>query len=98
MIVLVVSFSVRPEDLERTLELSRRLVEYSRREPGCLAYIAHQQSDDPLRFCFYEAYADEAAIEAHRSSAHYAECVTNGLFPLIENVERHSYRPLAGLR
>jgi quinol monooxygenase YgiN len=95
MIVLVAYFSVKPENLDRVLDLCRQLVEQTRREPGCLTYVAHQRLDDPLQFCFYEAYQDEQAIEAHRASLHYAQLVTNGLFRLIENPTRQRYQPLA---
>jgi quinol monooxygenase YgiN len=41
-------------------------------EPGCLAYRLHRANDDTDLFLFYEAYIDEAAFEAHRTSAHLA--------------------------
>ncbi len=95
MIVLVAYFSVKPENLEKVIELSRKMEEYSRAEAGCHTYIAHQQENDPLRFCFYEAYEDEQAIEAHRRSIHYREFVIEGLFRLIENPTRERYRPIS---
>ena len=44
-----------------------------RAEPGCLLYRVHRATDDADVFLFYEVYADDAAFEAHRSSAHLAE-------------------------
>lgn len=41
-------------------------------EPGCLVYRAHRGTDDPDAFVFYEVYADEAALDAHRRSPHLA--------------------------
>lgn len=41
-------------------------------EPGCVAYRLHRANDDPSLFLFYEAYVDDAAFEAHRTSAHLA--------------------------
>ena len=35
-----------------------------RSEPGCLVYRVHRGTDDPDVFCFYEAYADDAALDA----------------------------------
>ena len=32
-----------------------------------------QQSDEPTRFVLFEVYRDEAAVEAHRQSTHYAK-------------------------
>lgn len=41
-------------------------------EPGCLAYRLHRAADDPDLFLFYETYADDAALDAHRKSPHLA--------------------------
>ncbi len=96
MIVLVAYFSVKRENLDKVVELCRKMEEHSRREPGCRAYIAHQQENDPLRFCFYEAYDNDEAIEAHRRTSHYQQYVIDGLFSLIDHPTRERYRPLSG--
>ena len=41
-------------------------------EPGCLVYRVHRSTKDSLLFLFYETYADDAAFEVHRGSAHLA--------------------------
>lgn len=41
-------------------------------EPGCLVYRPHRSTKDPDLFLFYEAYADDAAFEAHRKAPHLA--------------------------
>jgi quinol monooxygenase YgiN len=41
-------------------------------EPGCLVYRPHRSTRDPDLFLFYEMYADEAALEAHRTAPHLA--------------------------
>lgn len=41
-------------------------------EPGCLVYRPHRSTRDPDLFMFYETYADEAALEAHRTAPHLA--------------------------
>jgi quinol monooxygenase YgiN len=41
-------------------------------EPGCLVYRAHRSAKDPDLFLFYEAYADDAAFDAHRKAPHLA--------------------------
>ena len=42
------------------------------KEPGCLVYRPHRSSKDPDLFVFYEMYADDAALEAHRTAPHLA--------------------------
>lgn len=39
-------------------------------EPGVLAYICHQVSDDPSKIFFFEVYKDEAALAAHGGTPH----------------------------
>lgn len=52
-------------------------------EPGNLLYIGHQDPDDPAHFLFYEQYADQQALEAHRDSAHYQDVVVGKIAPLL---------------
>src|SRR3954468_17667118 len=40
-------------------------------EPGVLAIYAVAEKDNPSRLRFFEMYADEAAYNAHRESAHF---------------------------
>ena len=41
------------------------------REPGILRFDFLQSADDPTVFFLYEAYADEAAVRAHKETPHY---------------------------
>lgn len=63
---------VRPESVDR---FRRRLSGHARTsldaEPGCLRFDLHQERDDPTLFLLCEEYADAAAYDAHRASAHY---------------------------
>ena len=58
----------REEFLAATLENAKGTV----REPGNLRFDVLQVADDPNRFMLYEAYRDEAGMEAHKQTAHYA--------------------------
>ena len=91
MFVLLVQFTVHPEKEAQAKEFMRKMEEHTRREPGCQLYIASQSNEDPRRFCFYEQYADEKALEAHRAAPYFAQYVTNGLGPLMESVKRETY-------
>lgn len=52
-------------------------------EPGNLLYVGHQDPADPAHFLFYEQYADQKALDAHRDSAHYQELVVGQIVPLL---------------
>lgn len=43
----------------------------SRKEPGCLKFDLLQDKSDPQKFYFYEMYADEEAMAAHKETPHY---------------------------
>jgi quinol monooxygenase YgiN len=72
MVVLHVTVQVKPEHVSEFLEVVRHDAEHSEKdEPGCLRFDVIQDKDDPNRFYFYEVYRDEAALEAHRQTAHF---------------------------
>ena len=72
MYVVCVHVHVKPEHREefirQTLENARHTVQ----EPGNLRFDVIQRIDDPNRFMLYEVYRDEAGMEAHKQTAHYA--------------------------
>ena len=43
-----------------------------RDEPGCLRFNVLHDAQDENIYYFYEVYKDQAALEAHRTMAHYA--------------------------
>jgi quinol monooxygenase YgiN len=79
---------------EELTRIFRALEAASRKEPGCLMYIAHRHRTDQRRFLVYEQYADDGALEAHRSSPHYQKYVVNELPKHGERVDGELYRPL----
>ena len=74
MIALVVSVQVVPGRLE---EFTAAIGENAERsfadEPGCLYFDVSQDLADDHHFVFYELYADEDAIAAHRAAPHFAQ-------------------------
>ena len=83
----MVSFTVRmrfdSQDREQVSEMLRSLAEESRREPGCVVYVPHRIEGEPDTVLIYEQYADGAALDAHRSSAHYRRYAIQGLYQLL---------------
>ena len=83
----MISFTVRirfeSKDHDRVAELLRLLTAETRKEPGCLAYIPHFVADEPGTVLIYEQYKDEAGLEAHRSSAHFQQYASGGLYQLM---------------
>ena len=95
MICVAVTYVIKPGHEEEAVALFRALTEATRAEPGCLFYQAHRSTTDPRRFFLYEQYDDQAALDAHRASGHFARYATGGLFPIIESRTPEIYEPLA---
>ncbi|WP_165073886.1 putative quinol monooxygenase [Paludisphaera rhizosphaerae] len=94
MICLAVTLIARPGAEDRAAECFRKLTEHSRTEAGCIMYQFHRSTDDPRKFFVYEQYVDEAALQAHNNSSHYAHYV-RGEFPtLVESADLVKYVPI----
>ncbi len=79
MISFIVTTRFAPEDRTYIDSILAPLAEASRAEPGCVTYIPHWLRDEPNTLLLYEQYTDQAAADAHRATAHFAEFVTGGL-------------------
>ncbi len=94
MVVLVVSWTAKPGKEEDVARLFAKLQEESRKEPGCLLYVAQRHQNDPSRFLVYEQYADDAALEAHRTTKHFLEIARRELPKIADRVDANLYTPL----
>ncbi len=73
MLVTLVHIHVKPECIEAFIEASRLNHEASVLEPGNLRFDLLQDTQDPSRFMFYEAYKTAEDVAAHKQTAHYAQ-------------------------
>lgn len=71
------------------------LAEATRREPGCLAYNVYHAADEPRKLLIYELYRDQAGLDAHRASPHFARYATSELYPLVEERTPEFFAPVA---
>jgi quinol monooxygenase YgiN len=65
MLIVTGSATAHPETQSRVLELSLEHVRRSREEPGCISHAVHVDCENPLRFVFFERWADREALEKH---------------------------------
>jgi quinol monooxygenase YgiN len=94
MICLCVKLTVRAGEEARAAELFPQLQAASRKEPGCLLYVAHQHMEDPRVFLVYEQYRDQAALDFHRHSEHFQRLATGAIYKLVEKREADLFRLL----
>jgi (4S)-4-hydroxy-5-phosphonooxypentane-2,3-dione isomerase len=72
MYIVNVHVHVMPEHREEFIEVILDNARNTVQEPGNLRFDVLQHADDPNRFVLYEVYQDEAALAAHKATAHYA--------------------------
>ena len=94
MTILAVSMTIHPGKVEECIRLLRQMRAETLKEPGCLQYDTIQSDENPLQFFFYERYKDAAALEAHRTSAHFAKYITGGVDALVATRSRELYHPV----
>jgi quinol monooxygenase YgiN len=63
-----------------------KMREQTRREPGNLDYIVHEEEGEKPAFILYEQYTDRAAFDAHAASPHFTQYIVETVRPRL--VER----------
>jgi len=74
-ICLFVRFDLRDEESAARFDqlTAVAVATIAAEEPGTLVYATHAVRDEPLARVFYEAYADEAAFQAHEHAPHVVD-------------------------
>ena len=73
MLAMWVKVRVKPELRQRFLDaIEVDALGSERDEPGCLRFNVLQDAGDANVYYFFEVYQDEAAVDAHRTTPHYA--------------------------
>jgi quinol monooxygenase YgiN len=73
MLAIIVDFEAltgKGDELREALQTQAR--NSLEKEPGCRHFDVCADPDDPHKFFLYELYEDEAAVEAHGQTEHYA--------------------------
>jgi autoinducer 2-degrading protein len=74
MIAVWVKARIKADQRQKFLEaIEHDALASERDEPGCARFNVLQDAKDPNVYYFYEVYKDEAALEAHRATPHYAK-------------------------
>jgi quinol monooxygenase YgiN len=80
MISFTVRMTFRSDDRDEITQILRELTRFSRQEDGCVSYVPHFVESDPDTIVIYEQYRDEAAVEYHRATPHFAKYAVGGLY------------------
>ncbi|MQW08467.1 autoinducer-2 (AI-2) modifying protein LsrG [Sinorhizobium meliloti] len=75
MLIQMVSINVKQGHAADFLEAFRINYEGTRQEPGNLRFDVLRNPDDDHSFVIYEVFKSPEALDAHRKTQHYQECV-----------------------
>ncbi len=75
MNVTLVEINIKPERVNEFLDVFRANHEGSIKEPGNLRFDVLQDPEVATRFFIYEAYENDEAVLAHKTTPHYLACV-----------------------
>ena len=76
------------------LDALEKLSPRSREEPGCRFYQAYRDPAEPRVFHIFEIYDDEAAVEAHGASEHFATYALGQAIPALESRQREFFETI----
>ena len=85
---------VKPECIADFIEATIDNASNSNQESGCYRFDVYRRDDEPTHFELVELYENEAAIEAHRQSDHYArwQAVANDM--MATQRSKHVFTPV----
>ncbi len=83
MVSFTVRMTFRPDDRDDIMRTLVELSRLSRQEPGCVTYVPHFVESDPDTIVIYEQYKDQAAVDHHRATEHFAKFAVGGLYQLM---------------
>ena len=86
MVVLAVTWVAKAGHDGDVTPIFAKLTEEARKEPGCLMFQVHRHRTDPRRFFIYERYKDDAALEAHRATAHFLRYARKDLPKIADRI------------
>jgi autoinducer 2-degrading protein len=75
MLIQMVSINVKQGHAAEFLEAFRINYEGTRREPGNLRFDVLRNPEDDHSFTIYEVFTSSEALDEHRKTPHYQECV-----------------------
>lgn len=85
---------LKPGTQEKFLQEVKKIVEFSRSEPGNIAWYVQQSVEDPTEIVFYTRWVNQAAIEWHLSAPPLKNYIERSAELLAQPAKLVKYRPL----
>ncbi len=75
MIILVANNTVKQEKQDEFIQLTKRLIEETRKEDGCIYYNLVKDKNNPEILTFIERWESEKHLKDHSNTPHFIEIV-----------------------
>ena len=89
-----VELNIVPAEFEKFKAAIMENAAASITEPGCRQFDVLFLQSDPYHVFLYEVYDNEAALKAHRASAHFNKCMSI-ITPMVVKREARPMTPIA---
>jgi len=83
---------IKPENAAAARTVLEKLVDESRKEPGCVSYSLYQQTKAPHVFQTVEEWKSQADVDAHMKSPHLGAAVAaaGSFFAAAPEIQEYS--------
>lgn len=88
IIVVIAKVEAKQDQLELVKSEALKLIEPTRKEPGCIEYNLQQDSENPEVFIFVERWESKELLSAHLESKHlqhFVKATENSVVSLTIN-------------
>ena len=89
-LVLLVSITIKPENVERWMKMALENARAARKEPGCRQFEVLVDPKDKTKVVLFEIYDDDKAFEAHQATPHFKKYLAEAV-PLLASRERQVF-------
>lgn len=72
MLIVAGTIEIEPDARDTMFEILAPMIEATRAEAGCQAYVFSPDPDDPSLVHLFERWDDQASLDAHFASEHMA--------------------------
>lgn len=75
MIIITAKMTIKTDKINAFLEITKNLVEESRKEEGCIEYSLYEDTKNKTSFTFIEKWKDQEAIDYHFKTQHFVTAI-----------------------
>ncbi|MBU5591645.1 antibiotic biosynthesis monooxygenase [Clostridium sp. MSJ-4] len=94
MIKVVAKNFAKEDKIDEIIELSKELVEITRKEKGCIKYEMYQDEQDATILTMIEEWENKEALEEHLKSEHFNRIVPRMGKLMLKEADMNIYNKL----